>query len=150
MKALKILFSDIKMVLLWQNWFWITFHQIVIITVNSSALPKSNVSFQKDLQLHRCWPLILKKCEFTRNISVLFNLILAKHKSNPNFNGHRNVDRLVQNTVRRYMLDLTGFLSEAGKFFVIYESCVENRNLRTVRILLVCCAASGSLPNTCR
>ena len=52
-----------------------------------------------------------------RNISVLFNLILAKHKNNPNFNGHRNVDRLVQNTVRRYMLDMTGFLSEAGTFF---------------------------------
>ena len=84
-----------------------------------------------------------------RHISVLFNLILEKHKSNPNFNGHRNIERLVQNTVRRYMLDLTGFLSEAGKFFVIYESYVENHNLRTVGVLLVCCTSSGSFPNTC-
>ena len=125
--------------------------------VNLSVLLKLNVSFSRIFRyINVCNS--LKRRYITRNISVLFNLILAKHKNNPNFNGHRNVDKLVQNTVRRYMLDLTGFLSEAGKLVrkngpaELCNLCVTQVNeiLRTVGILLVCGAPFGSFSNTCR
>ena len=77
-----------------------------------SVLPKSDVSSL----YHKCN--MKCDCDCTKQQSklnlVLYNLILSKHKTNSKFNGHRNAERLVQETIQRYMLDLTGYLSEAG------------------------------------
>ena len=102
-------FWGIKMDCLWQSLFWIISPQIAIIMEDSSVPLKSDVSshtkiFTYDWQFNRL--------EFL----VLYNLVLSKNENNPKFNGYRNAERLVQETIQRYMLDLTGFLSEAGKF----------------------------------